>query len=399
VAGQVAVAAMLLVGAGLLSKSLGRLMDVDLGFDPARVVTMRLALPDAAYPTPEAWIQFHQAALERLSGLPGAEAVGLNSAIPLAGGGSEGPIMKEGDPPPSPDRQPVVCLFQTSGGEYFRAMGIPLLRGRVFEGRDTQSSPPVAVVDETLATRLFGAENPIGRRVAFEFTGGHDPREMQPIWREVVGVVQHVRHYGLITEPPYVQVYAPVTQLPTWSRTRRPNMAVVVRTTADPAVTVDAVRRAVADLDGRIPLFGVQAMSQVLDTQTEQPRLSAMLMSGFAGLAAFVAAIGLYGVLAHLVSQRTREIGVRLALGAARGDIIRTVVRQGIVMAGVGLAAGLCAALAAVQLIEAQLFNVSPTDAATFVTVGAGLAAVACIACVVPARRASSLDPLVALRD
>jgi putative ABC transport system permease protein len=398
VVGQVAVAAVLLIGAGLLAKSLSRLMELNLGFDPARVVTMRLALPDAAYPTPEAWIAFHRSVIERVGALPGADAIGLNSAVPLEGGGSESPVIKEGSPVPSPDRVATMCLFQTTGGEYFRAMDIPLLRGRVFDARDTTDSTPVAVVDETLAKRLFGDENPIGQRVAFEFSGHDAASGAQPLWREVVGVVQHVKHYGLITEPPYVQIYAPLAQLPIWSRTRRPNMALVVRTAGDPSAIVGAIRRAVADLDGRIPVFGVQPMSQYLGTQTEQYRLSALLMSGFAGLAALIATVGLYGVLAYLVSRRTREIGVRLALGARRADIVKGIVTHGLVLALAGLGIGLATSVGAGRLITALLYDVSPTDAATFAVVGIGLATVAFVASLVPARRASSVDPLVALR-
>jgi putative ABC transport system permease protein len=399
VAGQVAIAAILLVGAGLLSRSLSRLLDVELGFNPASVVTMRLSLPPAAYPAPDAWIGFHGRVVDRLTALPGIEAAGLNSALPLAGMGAEAPIIKEGELLPSADREQTMTLFQTTGGEYFRAMRIPLLRGRTFDARDTATSPPVAVVDDTLATRLFGSSDPIGRRVSFEFSRGDEPGHGQAIWREVVGVVQHVRHYGLVTEPPYVQVYAPVTQLPIWFRERRPEMALVARATGDAETAVADVRRVVADLDSRIPLFNVRLMTEHVGSHTEQSRLGAVVLSGFAGLAAFVAAIGLYGVLAYVVSLRTREIGVRLALGASSTRVIRGIVSQGLVLAAMGLAAGLAGAVAGGQLIAAQLYEISPTDGWTFAAVAAGLAVVAIVASFVPARRAASVDPLVALRQ
>jgi putative ABC transport system permease protein len=401
VVGQVAVAAVLLVGAGLLGKSLARLSAIELGFSPSQLLTMRLALPNAAYPTADAWITFHRDVAERLAALPGADAVGLNSALPLEGGAAESPVIKEGDQLPGPGRPETMCMFQSSGGEYFRAMGIALKRGRFFEPRD-MTGPPVAIIDETAAAKLFGSENPVGRRIAFEFEGvendQHKPGAMTAKWREVVGVVATVKHYGLVDGPPYVQIYAPFTQIPIWFRDRRPAMAVVVRTTGDPDTMIASVRRTVAGVDARVPVYGVQPMTEYLGQQTEQSRLGAMLMTGFGVLAALVATIGLYGVLAYLVSQRTREIGVRLALGARRSDIVRQVVRSGLVLAIAGLVVGLGTAVGAVRWITTLLYQVSPTDAVTFTWVGAGVLVTALVASLIPARRASRVDPLVALK-
>jgi putative ABC transport system permease protein len=401
VVGQVAVAAVLLVGAGLLGKSLARLSAIDLGFSPSQLLTMRLALPNAAYPTPDTWISFHRDVVDRLTALAGVDAVGVNSALPLEGGGAESPVIKEGDPPPAPGRVETMCLFQSTGGEYFRAMGIDLKRGRFFETRD-MTGPPVAILDDTAAAKLFGAENPVGRRVAFEFEGAegsHTAGPMVPKWREVVGVVGTVKHYALLGGPPYVQIYAPYTQLPIWFRDRRPAMAVVLRTTGDPDSMIASVRRTVASVDPRVPVYGVQPMTEYLGQQTEQPRLSALLMTGFGALAGLVAIIGLYGVLAYIVSQRTREIGVRLALGARRTDIVRQVVRSGLGLAVMGLVVGLGAAIGAMRWLTALLYQVSPTDGATFTWVAAGLLVTALVASLLPARRASRVDPLVALRS
>jgi putative ABC transport system permease protein len=398
VGGQLAVAAVLLVGAGLFAKSLGRLTAIELGFDPARVIAMRLTLPDARYSTAEAWIGFHRTLLDRLSAVPGADAIAINSALPLEGNGSESPVMKEGDPPPSSERPMAMCLFQATGGEYFKAMGIPLVSGRVFDARDAAGSTPVAVVDDTLATRLFGTENPVGRRIAFEFKG-HDRASMQPVWREVIGVVRHVKHYGLTTEPPYVQIYTPFVQLPMWMESRRPTMALVVRTAADPDAMVSTIRRAVVGIDSNVPVYGIQPMRFYVAQATEQPRLSAMLVSGFAALALVLAAVGVYGVLAYLVSQRTREIGVRVALGARRLDIVRNIVVQGLILTAAGLVIGLSGAAALASLVGALLYEVSPRDGATFAATALVLAIVATAASVIPARRASSVDPLVALRS
>jgi putative ABC transport system permease protein len=398
VGAQIAVATVLLVGAGLFARSLGRLMAIELGFDPARVVAMRLTLPDAKYPTRDAWIAFHQTVLDRLSAMPGAEAIAMNSAVPLEGGGAESPVIKEGDPIPSADRPADPTLFQATAGEYFRVMGIPLVQGRVFGAADTGSSPPVVIIDETLAKHLFGTQSAVGRRVAFEFKG-HGPGNSQPFFREVVGVVRHVRHYGLTTEPISFQVYAPMVQLPIWWDTRRPAMALLVRTGTDADAMVSSVRRAVVAIDSSVPVYGVQTMETYVSQATEQPRLSAMLVSAFAVLALVLAAVGVYGVLAHVVSQRTREIGVRMALGARRGDILRHVVSQGLVLTGAGLAIGLAGAAALANLVRTLLYQVSPRDAGTFATTAVVLGVIAVVASLIPARRASSVDPLTALRS
>ena len=397
VGGQVAVAAVLLVGAGLFARSLVKLTSIELGFDPTRVLTMRLNLPEARYATTDAWIGFHRTLLDRLTGLPGAEIIGINSAVPLEGGGSESGVMKEGDPPPSPDRPMQPSLFQATGGDYFKAMGIELLNGRVFEARDRAGATPVVVVDESLAAKLFGGNNPVGRRIAFEFRG-HGPSS-QPLWREVIGVVRHVKHYGIVSEPPFVQLYAPFEQLPIWMENRRPAMALLVRTASDPDAMVSTIRRGVAAIDPTIPVYGVQPLRAIVAQSTEQPRLSAMLVTAFAGLALLLAAVGVYGVLAYVVSQRTREIGVRVALGARGHDIVRQIVTQGLLLAVAGLAVGLAGAAALASFVGTLLYEVSPRDAMSFAGTAALLVVVAAIASVIPARRASNVDPLIALRS
>ena len=394
---QVAVAVVMLVGAGLLGKSLTRMMSIELGFNPDQVVTMRVVLPDAAYPSPDAWISFHRALLDRVASTAGVEHVGINSAVPLEGGGNESPVLKEGDPPPSAENMPQMCLFQAVGGQYFEAMGISVVRGRTFTAADMNSPTPVAVVDEALAAKLFGAGDPIGKRIAFEFDG-HNPAMFKPLWREVIGVVRHVKHYGITSEPPYVQVYAPFTQLPIWMRDRRPAMALFARSRVDAEAIVANVRQAVRALDPGIPVYSVQTMKGYVGQRLEQPRLSATLVGGFAGVALLLAAVGLYGVLSYLVSLRTREIGVRLALGAGRATILRQVVGQGLSIALIGLAVGLAAAAAATRYLQSVLFDVSTTDVTTFAAAAGVLAAVAIVASAVPARRASGVDPLVALR-
>jgi putative ABC transport system permease protein len=276
-------------------------------------------------------------------------------------------------------------------------MGIPLLKGRTFTERDAADATPVAVVDDALVRTLFGNADPIGKRIAFEFRG-QPPLDVQPIWREIVGVVRHVRHYGLAAERQHVQVYAPFTQLPVWFQDRRPAMALVLRSSTDTEQLARAIRREVAGLDRSIPVYAIRTMESYVSQNTEQSRLSVTLLAGFGALALVLVTLGIYGVMSFLVSRRTHEIGIRLALGATRGDVMRQVVGQGMRLAGVGIAVGLAASWGLTQSMRALLYGLSPHDFATYVSMVAVIAAVALIASYVPARRATRVDPLQALR-
>ena len=256
-------------------------MTIDPGFDPERVVTLRLNLPTAKYPARDSWTVFHRELLRRVSALAAVESVALNSAVPLEGGGAEAPIIKEGDPMPSADHPAPATLFQTTSPGYFRTMGIAMLTGRDFVARDTASAPLVAIVDESVVQKVFHGEDPIGKRIAFEL--GLHSGAAQPIWREVVGVVRHVRHYGLVGEPPYVQVYTPFEQLPQYMEQRRPSMALLVRTPSTPDLLAASLRGELAAIDRDIPVYQLQTMERYLDQNTEQPRLSAMLLTLFGG--------------------------------------------------------------------------------------------------------------------
>jgi putative ABC transport system permease protein len=304
--------------------------------------------------------------------------------------------MKEGDPPPIPDRPPTMTLFQTISSDYFSAMGIALLKGRVFTDRDARESTLVAVVDESLVAKLFPNADPIGKRFSFE-SRGHGP-DAQPIWREIVGVVRHVRHYGIAGEPPFGQVYTPFTQLPVYMQDRRPGMALMVRTRLEPQALTASIRREVAAIDRDIPLWGVQTMDTYLAQNTEQPRLSVMLLSGFGALALVLSMVGIYGVLSYTVSQRTQEIGIRMALGATRRDVLRLVVGHGMALTTAGIALGLAASFAVSRWLAAMLFQVSPHDPATFAVIAALLAIVAFVATCVPGLRATRVNPIEALR-
>jgi putative ABC transport system permease protein len=398
VVAEVALALVLLVGAGLTIRSFAKLTAIELGFDATRVVTMHASLPDARYRDLPRWTAFHRELVEQVAALPGLDAVGLNSALPLAGMGSESEVRYEGQPPPaSPREAGTASLFQAVTPEYFRAMGIPIRRGRAFTVRDTADSVGVAIIEEPLAQKFFPDTDPIGKRIAFEFSGAHGAGAT-PIWREVVGVVGHVRHYGLVREPPNFQVYAPLEQLPLWFRERRPTMTLFARTALEPEQVIAAVRQTVSRIDRDIPVFGLQTMEQYVAQATEQSRLSTALLALFAGLALVLSTLGIYGVLSYLVGRRTQEIGIRLALGATRGSVLRLVVGHGMRLAVVGIVIGLGAAWALTRLLSSLLFGVSPHDPATFAAIAAMLVAVAFLASYVPGRRATRVDPLETLR-
>jgi putative ABC transport system permease protein len=381
---EVALALTLLVGAGLMVRSFARLMAVEPGFTPDHVVTMRVTLPATKYADRERWIAFHDNLVRRAAAIPGIAAAGLNSALPLEGGGSESGVIVDGRPVPPPGSQ-STCLFQASTPGYLSAMGIPLIKGRWFTDQDSAAGAPVVVVDETLVRTLFPNDDPLGKRIAFEFRGSHGNPD--PIWREVVGVVRHVRHYGIASEPPYVQVYAPLAQLPIWFEQRRPSMALVARTALAPEAVTASIRRELTAIDPDIPVYGIQTMNEYLAQNTEQPRLSVMLLTGLGGLALLLAVIGIYGVVSYSVAQRTQEIGVRMALGATRRHVMRLVVGHAMVLIVSGVALGIAAAVAMSSLMRTMLYEVSERDPSTFAAIASVLAAVGFVASVLPARR------------
>jgi putative ABC transport system permease protein len=404
VVSEVALTLVLLVGAGLMLRSFERLRRVDPGFRDDRVLVMRAApseraplanVPPDQERSTEAWSRWYADVVEAAGAVPGVEAAAVTSTVPMEGGASESGVVAAGQPMPTSPAEVTLVQFQTVSPGYFDVLGIPLLRGRSFEPSDDARAPLAAVIDETLAERLWPGEEPLGRRIAFEFRGqlNDDPR---PIWRTVVGVVRHVRHYGL-AEVVRPQVYAPVGQVPIWQDGDRP-MGLLVRTRRDGDVVTGAIREAIARLDPAVPIFEVRTMESVLAEQLAQPRFSSMLLGAFAGIALTLAAVGIYGLVAYTVSRRTREIGLRMALGAARTDVLRMVVRQGMTLVAVGLAVGLALALALSRVLGSLLYEVSAWDPATFAAVAVVLLAIALVASWIPARRATRVDPLAALR-
>jgi putative ABC transport system permease protein len=391
---EVGLAMVLLVGASLMMRTFSSLTRIELGFRPEHVVTMRLNLPARNYSQAQ-WEAFYRGLLARVAALPGVQAEGISSLTPLGGGGAESGIFPEGTPL-DPNNPGPGCTHGTISGGYFTAMGIELLKGRTFTDRDSADSPRVIVVDEAAARLFWPGQDPIGRRVAFEFRG-QTIQDPQPQWREVVGVVRSVRHYDLTTPNSRVQVYVPYGQPAIWFETP-PTMSLMVRTGMESSSLVSSVRREVTAIDPALPVFAIHTMTDYVDGALEQPRLSMAVMIVFGGLALVLAAVGIYGVLSYSVSQRTREIGVRMALGASRADVLRLILRQGAMVSLAGVAIGAAVSLAAMRLIRDLLYGVSPTDALTYLVVPLVLLAVALTATLIPARRATKIDPLRALR-
>jgi len=395
VAAEAGLATMLLIGAALTIRTFAHLTRIELGFRPEHVLTMRLSLPAQRYPSPEQVTGFYRDLLGRVSALPGVTASGISSLVPLAGGGSESSIFAEGAPM-DPNHPGPGCTFGTVNGAYFQAMGIALVKGRTFDEHDSPSNPPVIVVDELAASSMWPGQDPLGKRVAFEYRG-QSIADPQPIWREVVGVVRRVRHYSLTGTTARVQVYVPYTQPPLYMRTLS-GMALMVRTDTDPSALTASIRREMAALDADLPVFQIRTMTEYVDSNLEQPRLSMTLLTAFSGLALLLATIGIYGVLSYSVSQRTREIGIRMALGATRGSVLGFVFRQGALIGAAGVVAGVVGSLASMRLIGDLLFGVTPTDLTTYLEIPLLLFAVILCATWIPARRATSVDPISALR-
>jgi len=384
VAAEVALAVVLVAGAGLLARSLVRLLDVSPGFETSNLLTFRVSLPGERYGTADAVRAAHDRLLERLESVPGVDGAATINQLPLTGRGNTGVFSVEGRPLHS-DAAPEVNIRTVSPG-YFDTMGIRLASGRGLTGRDRDGAPNVVLVNHTLADRFF-PDGALGERIVFSFFDG------QPPW-EIVGVVGDERFAGL-DEPATPVVYFPYPQDPGGA------FSVVVRSAVAPASLADAARRELAAVDPEVPLYSALAMDAIV--ADSEPvflrRFVLQLVGAFAGLAVLLAAVGLYGVLAQAVVERTREIGVRMALGAGRRDVVWLIVRRGMAPALTGLAVGLGAASAASRLLGALLFGVGPGDPLTLGAVASLVALVSLAACWLPARRATSVDPVVALRS
>jgi putative ABC transport system permease protein len=384
---ELALALLLVIGAGLMIKSFRRLQEVKPGFEPANLLTMRIALAQAKYPNFQRSKAFFDQLLERLKARSEVKSAGAINLLPFGGSGGDRTFLIEDQPvaagAPHPDEQ---IRFVSAG--YFDTMGIPLLKGRDFNERDLPDTPQVAIVNQALARKYWPSGEAIGKRISFS--------TRNPKWYEIVGIVGNVKHRGLDVEDK-PEFYISFAQ-PLFASANIQPMYIAIRTPVESSSLTAIIRNEVATIDPDQPISNVLTMDQRIADSVAPRRFNMFLLSLFAALALLLAAIGIYGIMAFSVSQRTHEIGVRMALGARRGDVLKLVLRNGCKLALMGIAVGLAAAFAVTRLMQTLLFEVSPTDATTFSIDALVLAAVALLACYIPARRATKVDPLVALR-
>jgi putative ABC transport system permease protein len=380
VVAEIALSLVLLTGAGLLVRSFLQLQRVEPGFVPQRAVTMQLLLPGSRYPDDADQIRFFRQVHERMTASPGVQSAAVSTTLPMSGSSLGAGFTVDDHPVANPADRPTAAGFAISP-DYFATMGIQVVRGRVFTARDDENGPPVAIINETMARRFWPNEDPVGRRLT-SYAG---------VSREIVGIVRDVKNRDL-AESAGPQLYTPYVQQP-W-----PFLAVVARTTGDPAGLSATLRQAIASVDPDLAAGDVRTIDDYLAQSVATPRFNATLIAGFAVLALFLAGCGLYGVMSYAVVQRSREIGIRMALGAQPGDVRGMVVSQAMKMGLAGLIVGLAGAFATARLLGNLLFGIGPADPATFATVCGLLLGVVLVAAYVPARRATHVDPMVALR-
>jgi predicted permease len=381
---EVAMALVLLTSAGLLIKSLVRLRNVDPGFNSEKLLTMDISLPSSRFPDGSSQSAFFHRLVERLESAPGVESAGFVSILPLGKDFDGRGLAIEDHPKPRGQELSADMYVVTSG--YLKAVGIRLLRGRMLEEQDSQNSPLRALINETMARELWPAQDPLGRRIRLPGREGEAPP-----WRSIVGVVADVKQYGLDKQD-NMQFYLPEDQFPFQSG------SLVVHAKTDPAALTATVRGEVHALDPDLAIYDVATMDQLLSDSMSLRRFSMILLGIFAAVALTLAAIGIYSVISYSVTQRTHEIGVRMALGAGSGDVLKLVMADGMLTAGIGAAVGLLGSVFLTRFIASLLFGVSPTDPATYAAIIGLLFSVALLACYVPARRATGTDPMVALR-
>jgi len=379
---ETALAIVLLIGAGLFIRSFARLQQVNVGFNPAQLLTAQIGLPRAQYAKPEQWISFYKQTLERMNALPGAQEAAVAVPLPLSDSYINLAFEIEGRSPHSKSDAPTTDFVAISPN-YFHVMQVPLLRGREFSDADSESGPKVCAISSSLAQQLFPNENALGQRILIGYPANSA--------REIVGIVGDVKDSDLSARQS-TQIYVPFVQNPFWAAD------IAVRVHGNPSALSGTLREQIRAIDSALPVAEVRPMAEVIGSSIAQPRFRTTLLSLFGAAALLLAAIGIYGVLAYTVAQQTREIGIRIALGANPGKVLRLVLGRGLRLAGFGTAIGILAALMSTQLLNSLLFGVSATDPVTFAAVAGLLLGVALLACYVPARRAMRVDPMVALR-
>jgi putative ABC transport system permease protein len=383
---EVALALILLVGAGLMLKSLYRLLSVDPGFRPDRVLTMEMSLRTSQYEKDPSVLNFWQQVLDRVRALPGVEAAALGTLVPLTNEHSRTDITIEGMALPKPGSFPHPDYHVVSP-EYVRALGVELLRGREFRDADNENAPRVGMINAMVAREFFLHENPVGKRFVF----GHPSAKNPPKWITIVGVVGDTKLYGL-ANPARLEVYIPFRQ------SADNHMNLVIRSAVDPAAMTSAIRAVVGSIDKDQPIFAIATLGQLVENSVSTRRLTLILLGLFSALALLLAAVGIYGVIAYSVAQRTREIGIRMALGARSGDVLRMILAHGAKIVGAGVGIGMFASFGLTRLMSNLLFSVSAADPVTFAAVAIGLVLVAMLACYIPARRTLRVDPATTLR-
>lgn len=391
---EVALAVVLLVGAGLLMRSFVRLTEVDPGFGSGNVLLVDIPLSATRYKEDPQVVQFYDEMFRRVRALPGVEAAGTTHSLPLGGSDSTRPFVIADAPPPEPGKEPGMS-YRVISPEYFRALGIPLLRGRDFSQTDNAGAPGVVIINQTLARRFWKDEDPIGKRLRQGAVGGESP------WLTIIGVVGDVRHIGLDREPKpemYFSYAQAAVQNSSSIAANRRRITLAIRVGGNPANYTDAVRGEISTIDKNQPVTGIRTLDETVARSVMPQRFNALLLGIFASLAVLLAMIGVYGVMSFAVTGRTREIGIRMALGARGADVVRMIVGQGMLLVLLGVVIGLAASFALTRLIANLLYGTSATDPVVFVAIAALLSLVALVACYIPARRATKIDPMIALR-
>jgi putative ABC transport system permease protein len=383
VVAEIALSLVLLVGAGLMIRSFARLLSIDPGYDSRNLLTFRISLPNSRYPKSSQVLAFYREALERIKACPGVESAAFSNTLPPSSTETDGGFYVEGHEPSDLNQAPDTN-YDPISPEYFQTMKTPLIAGRYFTEQDSNAKSVVAIISETMAREFFGGPNAVGKRMKALAFGGKN-------WWEVVGVVGDERFFGWESELPLI-TYVPHSVFP------ETDMAFVVRTKIDPMSVSSSLRQAIWSIDKDLPFTEVRTMDQRLTQSFSERRFHMILLGVFAGLALILSVVGIYGVMSYSVTQRTHEIGIRVAMGAEQRDVLKLVLRRGLVLTVTGAGAGLAGAFALTRFLASMLYGVRPYDPATFAAVTFVLATIALVACYLPARRATKVDPMVALR-